>query len=95
MSTGISNGATTIPGAGSQPVQLATPLTADSVLIYAMSTNVGAVYVGGSTVTTSTGVPIVAGAWLSVDLGDIGSIYLAGTQNDTVRWVTSGRTLPS
>jgi hypothetical protein len=95
MSQGISNGATTIPAAGSQPVQLGTPLTAISVLIYALSTNTGAVYIGGSTVTSATGVPIGAGVYVNVPLGDIGSLYLAGTENDSVRWVTAGRILPA
>jgi hypothetical protein len=95
MSEGVSNGATTIPASGSQPVQLATPATATSVLLYALTTNVGAVYIGGSTVTSSTGVPIAAGVYVNVDVGDTGSLYLAGTQNDVVRWVASGRTLPA
>jgi hypothetical protein len=95
MSEGISNGATTIPAVGSQPVQLSTPASATSVLIYALTTNTGAVYIGGSTVTTSTGVPILAGTHLNVDVGDAGAIYLAGTENDSVRWVMTGKTLPA
>lgn len=94
MSVGVTNGATTIPAVGSQPVQLATPATAMGILIYANSANSGAVYIGGSSVTTSTGVPIAAGAYLGVDTGDLGSVYLCGTENDTVRWMSTGRTLP-
>ena len=94
MSIGVTNGATTIPAAGSQPVQLATANTAMGVLIYASSANSGAVYIGGPNVTSATGVPIDAGSYLGVDTGDLGSVYLAGTENDTVRWLSTGRTLP-
>ena len=94
MSIGITNGATTIPAAGSQPVQLATPTTAMGILIYASSGNGGAVYVGGPGVTSSNGVPIAAGAYMGLDVGDVGAVYLAGTENDTVRWISTGRTLP-
>ncbi len=95
MSIGITNGSTTIPAGGSQPVQLATPSTAQSVLVYALTTNAGAVYFGGSTVTSSDGVPLLAGSYLTIDIGDVGSIYMAGTQNDVVRWMLAGRMLPA
>lgn len=91
MSEGISNGAATIPAAGSQPARLSFPTPISSVLVYFSSTNTDPVYVGGSSVTTSTGVPFAAGAYLTVDIGDTGSIYLAGTENDTVRWFAVGR----
>ncbi len=94
MSQGVTNGATVIPASGSQPVQLATPATSTAVLVYTMSTNTGPVYLGGSTVTSSTGVPIAAGVYLNVDVADIGAIYFAGTENDVVRWAITGRTLP-
>lgn len=91
MSVGLNNGATTIPAGGSQPVQLATPALVGSVLICNLTGN-STVYVGGSTVTSSTGVPILAGGYISLDVVDVGSVYLAGTQNDVVRWVTAART---
>ena len=90
----VTNGATTIPASGSQPVQLAAPATGTAILIYTSASNGGAVYIGGPTVTSSTGVPLAAGSYLNVDVADPGALYLAGTENDTVRWVATGRTLP-
>lgn len=91
----MSNGATTIPASGSQPVRLATPATAESVLIYALSANAGPIYLGGSSVTSSTAPPIPAGGYASIEAGDIGSIYVAGTEADSVVWSAAGRTLPA
>lgn len=88
MSTGVSNGSTTIPAGGSQPVQVAAPVGAKSLLVYNNGSNT--VYFGGSTVTSSTGVPLAAGGYLAIDTPDTGTLYAAGTQNDTIRWLASG-----
>lgn len=90
--TQVSSGATAVPASGSQPVQLASPGGIGSVLIYASAANAGPVYLGGPGVTSSTGVPVAAGTYVAADIGDIGSIYLAGTENDTVRWMSGQRT---
>jgi hypothetical protein len=91
MSTEATAFAVTIPAGGSQPQRL-TAGTGSSVLIYASSTNSGSVYIGGSDVTSSNGVPVSAGAYIAVDTPDAGNLYLAGTQNDTVRVLVTGRT---
>ncbi len=87
MSAGTSSNAQTITASavalnGSGPCK--------SVAIYATSTNSGTVYVGGSTVTTSIGFPIAAGASIAIDTGDIDAIYVIGTLNDTIRWIATG-----
>ena len=94
MSAGLTHGSVTIPAAGAQPKQLTTPATAQGIILYAPSTNSDPVYPGSSTVTSSNTIPLAAGSYLGIDVGDAGSIYLAGTENDTVRWLSTGRTLP-
>lgn len=88
MSSGVNNGATTIPAAIEQPVQLATPATSGSVAIHNETGN-DAIYVGGSTVDSSTGFPVAAAASISFDIGDVGALYVAGTEGDVVRWVST------
>jgi hypothetical protein len=91
MSTEATAYALTIPAGGSQPLRV-TAGGASSVLIYATSTNSGSVYIGGTDVTSSNGVPVLAGSYIAVDTPDAGNLYLAGTQNDTVRVLITGRT---
>lgn len=92
MSAGLYHGTFTIPAAGSQPAQMdSTPQTCKSVLLYNPGSNV--FYVGGTTGTatlaSTTGIPVAAGAYLTIPTGDTGSIYIIGTQNDVVRFLAS------
>lgn len=54
-----------------------------SVIITAESTNTGSVFIGGKGVNTSSyGKEIIPGASVSIDVGDLSTIYVVGTDND-------------
>ena len=86
----LTSGTKTLPAAGSQPVALAASARAGSVLIYNPTGN-STVYVGDAAVTSSNGIPVAAGQSLSLDIGDLGAVYLVGTENDVVRFLATDR----
>lgn len=92
MSAGVYHGTKTLPAAGSQPVQLATPAAAGSVLVHNPTGN-STIYVGGAsgtaTLASTTGIPVVAGQSISLDVDDVGAVYLVGTEADVVRFITT------
>lgn len=85
----FTSGTKTLPAAGSQPVALASSVKAGTVLIYNNTGN-STVYVGDSAHTSSTGIPVAAGQSINVErVGDLGAIYISGTENDVVRYLAS------
>lgn len=93
MSAGLYHGTFTLPAAGSQPVQMdSTPQSCKSVLLHNPTGN-STVYFGGvsgtATLASTTGIPLAAGATVSIPTGDTGSIYLVGTEADVVRFIAS------
>ena len=56
----------------------------DSIVILADADNSGNVFIGSSTVTTSFGFMLAAGASIEVKCTDASSVYMIGTTNDHV-----------
>ena len=76
-----------VPYAGT-PLQLASN-ACKSVTIKAMTTNVGTIYVGGSSVTSSTGFPLGPGDTLSLDISNTNVIWITGTTSDKISWISN------
>lgn len=51
-------------------------------MLKAASTNSGTVYLGDSSVTTSTGFPLAAGESIALDDFDLSCLYAVGTASD-------------
>lgn len=83
-STTIGDGRKVVTTAGTR-VTLASSTTAREVTITALSTNTGVIVVGGSTVIaaagTRRGVPLSAGASLTIRIDDLADIYIDSTVN--------------
>ena len=74
------SGQKTVTTAGTR-VQLATTTAVASLTIKAKRTNTGSIYVGDSTVTSSTGFILAAGDSISLDISDLATIYLDSSVN--------------
>jgi hypothetical protein len=60
------------------------------VIITALSTNVISIFVGGVSVTDSTGVELQPGAALSVAISNLNKLYvIASTTGATITWIGS------
>lgn len=81
---------------GGTPQRLTSTATlAESILIRAESTNAGTVYVGDSTVASTSGIPLAAGESVRLELPrvpgggndytDLRNIYWDGTTSDRIR----------
>lgn len=80
-------------------VRLTTPIQVTAYTIKAPSTNAATVYLGPSTVTTSTGYPLAPGDSLEYECGDQtgqpnlqlkpSDFYAIGTGPDVVAWLAS------
>lgn len=82
-----------VPAAGSQPARFASITQPQGVLVHNETGN-DPVYIGGTDVDSSNGIPIAAGATVSISTG-AGSYYVAGTEDDEIRFlVTSGVDAP-
>ena len=56
--------------------------------IMAATANTGIIYVGGSGVTTATGIALYAGDVYSLDIDDLNDVYvLASVNGEDVQWV--------
>lgn len=82
--------ATILPAAGSQPVAVGVPGNR-SVAIHNPSGNSTIYWDTESDMTSSTGIPIVAGQTAFVDLTGGEKVYVVGTENDVVRYVSTER----
>ncbi len=60
------------------------PRASTGILIYALSTNTGIVYIGAAGVTTATGYPIEAGKSVSVPCDDPARIHAIGSGSSQV-----------
>ena len=87
MSSTVVQGATTI---GASTTQLTTSAVGGSVIVIALSGNSGTAYLGNSSVTSSDGFPLIAGATVQMDIIDASRLWVAGTQNDIVRYLVVG-----
>lgn len=77
----MKTGQKTITTAGSR-VALGTDTVNGPILIKAMSTNSGLVYVGDSTVSSSNGYELSAGDVVTIDMvGDLDNIWLDASAN--------------
>lgn len=52
-----------------------------SILIKAVITNTGTMYIGNSTVSSSNGYPLVAGESVSLDISNLNTIYIDSSVN--------------
>jgi hypothetical protein len=86
----------TLAGASAQTLS-STDLWVSSVTLVTNSANSGTMYLGSSTVATTTGVPIPAGASVTLDASmirgtsdefNLADLYIIGTATDTVRLST-------
>jgi hypothetical protein len=68
---------------------LGTGIANKPIMIKAMSTNSAIAYVGDSTLTTANGFELVKTEEIRLKwLGDISKIYVIGTQNDKLCYIT-------
>ena len=59
----------------------------NGVVLMATSSNTGTVYVGGSTITSSTGFPLAAGQSVYYAVSNLSAIYVLGTNtSDTLKY---------
>ena len=54
----------------------------NSVVIRADADNVGDIYIGLSTVSSTTGLVVGPGEYVSMDIGDLGDVYVDAANND-------------
>jgi hypothetical protein len=78
-------------GTNGTPTALGSSLACASVVVRAMPTNVGLVYVGTSTVTTSTGYELSPGDAVAFDVGNVAQVYFdVDTTSEGVSWMAVG-----
>lgn len=74
-------------GANEQIVVASNPAK-HSVVIRASVTNTGTLYIGGSGVSTSNGIPLTAGESLKLPIDDANKVYaIASVDNQALSWV--------
>lgn len=81
--TNLSNSSTTAIGSSAD-------LVMSEVTIKAMVANAGSVYIGDSSVSTSTGFELRAGQQVTISAGTPSLIYaIAANNNDDISWVAT------
>jgi hypothetical protein len=86
--TAISHAVVSIPTAGTR-VQLAA-FACKCVLIKALTTNTGNVYVGGSAVAAANGYPLAPGDTIAVDISNVNLMYVdTATNSNSVAWIAN------
>jgi len=78
--TTIYNGINTVATAGTQEA-LASSQAVKSVTIKALSTNTGLIYVGDSSVSSTTGLQLSAGDSVSLDIANLATVYIDSAVN--------------
>jgi hypothetical protein len=78
--TTISNGKTTVATAGTR-VTLASSTTVRSIVVKALNSNTGTIYVGNSTVASSNGLQLAAGESVAFDLTNLNTVNLDSSVN--------------
>ena len=71
----IYTGKTSVTTAGTRVV-LASSQRVYSVTVKALAANTGTIYVGGSTVSSTTGFQLAASESVSMDIGNLATVYL-------------------
>lgn len=79
-STTMFNGKTTVTTAGTRVV-LAASQAVKSVVIKALSTNTGIIYVGNSTVASTNGLQLLAGETVSLDIANLNTVNIDSSVN--------------
>lgn len=80
VATTIFNGKTTVTTAGTRVV-LAASQAVKSVIIKALSTNSGIIYVGNATVAASNGFELLAGDTVSMDIANLNTVNIDSSIN--------------
>ena len=78
----IYSGQTNAPTANTAVKLVTQPKIVDGVIVQAMSTNTGIVFVGGKGVTTSTGFELQPGQATSIAIDNLEKVYIVGDQNN-------------
>lgn len=85
-SASIYNGSKTAPTGTAEAI--ATTQTIKSVTVKALSTNTVAIYVGATGVTTSTGVELLSGESVSLDIDNLSKVFvIGGSASQVVRYI--------
>jgi len=83
----IYNGSKTAPTGTAEAI--ATTQAIHSVTVKALSTNTVSVYIGATGVTTSTGIELLPGESVSLDVTDLSSVFvISGTASQVVRYIS-------
>jgi len=80
LPTAIKNGAISCPTAG-VAVTIATSTICKKLFIGASDTNTGKIHIGGSSVTTASGIFIYPGASMQFEISDLTAVYMNTTTN--------------
>lgn len=87
--TVIYNGKKTVTTAGTR-VALASSQSCKSVLVKALVTNVGYIYVGDASVSSTTGFQLISGESVSLDISNTSTIYIdSSVSGEGVTYITS------
>lgn len=85
-STNIYNGSKTV--ATVTATAISTTQAIKSVTVKALSTNTDAVFIGATGVTTSTGIELLSGESVSLDISDLASVYaISPTASQVIRFI--------
>lgn len=88
LPTSVSNARVTVPTAGSR-VQLAS-FSCKAVVVKALPTNTGVIYVGNATVAASNGFVLSANESVSLDIDNVNHIYIDAEKNgEGVSWMAN------
>lgn len=86
----VYHGQTTVVSAGTAVKLVATPKIVDGVIIQAMSTNTGIIYVGGFGVASSDGFELQPGQATSLAIDSLHKVYInASVSGDKVCFLAS------
>ena len=77
----IGDGSKTVTTAGTEVQLTSTATKCFYVIITALTTNTGTIWVGGSTVASGRGVPLVSLQSCRIDIDDLSKIYIDSTVN--------------
>lgn len=76
----VGDGSKNVTTAGTR-VTLASTTACKSVVVMAKLTNTGKIYVGGATVSSTSGIELAAGETISLDVSDLASVQIDSSVN--------------
>jgi hypothetical protein len=86
--TSISHESVTVTASGTS-VQVASNI-AQSITIKALITNLGTIYVGGSSVSSANGFPLLAGDTVSLDISNTDKVWIdASISGEKINWISN------